>query len=152
SPTSSLYYSFLLDALPILAIPNPNPSRSRLGIGCAISNNMEIINTTFEKRKSIRRNLLKWYNLSYGKQMIASVCMIPWKHFACFSTRHIPHSYLKKTFEEVWEKEKKVLSETSKSKFRSKENVNQWLMRYWQLASGNFHPGKPKDGKNFMLT
>src|SRR5699024_2743224 len=67
-------------------------------------------------------------------------------------TRHIPHSYLKKTFEEVWEKEKKVLSETSKSKFRSKENVNQWLMRYWQLASGNFHPGKPKDGKNFMLT
>src|SRR5699024_7316762 len=56
-----------------VAIPNPTPSRSRLGIGCAISNNMEIINTTFEKRKSIRRNLLKWYNLSYGKQMIASV-------------------------------------------------------------------------------
>lgn len=135
-----------------VAIPNPTPSKSRLGIGCAISNNMEIINTTFDKRKSIRNNIFKWYNISYGLQIIASICMIPWKHFASFSTRHIPHSYLKNTFKEVWDNEELILRETSKSKFRNKNNVNQWLMRYWQLASGNFHPGKINDGKNFMLT
>lgn len=135
-----------------VAVPNPTPSRSRLGIGCAISNNMEIINTTFNKRKSIRRNFLKWFNLFYGIQVIGSICMIPWKHFASFSTRHIPHPYLKSTFKEVWENEEEILNKTSKSKFRSKDNVNQWLMRYWQLASGNFQPGKVKDGKNFMLT
>src|SRR5699024_3001211 len=144
---------FFKDGLPRdVAVPNPTPSRSRLGIGCAISNNMEIINTTFNKRKSIRRNFLKWFNLFYGIQVIDSICMIPCKHFASFSTRHIPHPYLKSTFKEGWENEEEILNKTSKSKFRSNDNVNQWLMRYWQLASGNFQPGKVKDGKNFMLT
>ena len=41
-----------------VAIPNPTPSTQRLGIGCAISNNMEIINTRFNKRESIKRNFL----------------------------------------------------------------------------------------------
>lgn len=135
-----------------VAIPNPTPSTQRLGIGCAISNNMEIINTRFNKKKSIKKNFFKWYNFRYKKQIIASICMIPWKNFASFSSTHIPHSYLKSTFDEVWEKEFEVLTKTSQSRFRSKDNVNQWLMRYWQLASGNFEPRSVKDGKNFMLS
>lgn len=134
-----------------IAIPNPCPSNSRLGIGCAISNNMEIINTTFNKRKAIRSNFTKWFNPLYKKHIIASVCMIPWGHFASFSSTHIPHSYLKSTFEQLWEREQAILKETSKSKFRDKNNVNQWLMRYWQLASGKFIPRNIDDGKLFML-
>src|SRR5690625_11964 len=120
------------------AIPNPTPSVSRIGIGSIISNNMEIINTRFDKRKSIIKNFLKWYNPIYGKRMIAVMCMIPWSYFASFATTHIAHSYLKSTFKEVWSEEEKILRKTSRSRFRTKENVNQWLMRYWQLASGNF--------------
>src|SRR5699024_5163415 len=134
-----------------VAIPNPCPSNSRLGIGCAISNNMEIINTTFNKRKSIKQNFTKWFNPLYKKHVIASICMLPWKDFASFLSTHIPHSYLKSTFEEVWKQEEDILKETSSSKFRNKNNVNQWLMRYWQLASGNFMPRNISDGKNFML-
>jgi len=77
--------------------------------------------------------------------------MIPWKNFASFASTHIPHSYLKSTFEEVWKKEESVLKETSKSRFRNKDNVNHWLMRYWQLASGNFEPQNINVGCNFML-
>lgn len=134
-----------------VAIPNPTPSTQRLGIGCAISNNMEIINTRFNKRKSIKRNFFKWYNLKYRKHLLASICMIPWSNFASFLSTHIPHSYLKSTFEEVWKKEEEILKKTSASKFRNKENVNQWLMRYWQLAAGKFEPRSINDGKNFML-
>src|SRR5699024_3026385 len=71
--------------------------------------------------------------------------------FAAFLSTHIPHSYLKSTFEEVWDAEKEVLEETSSSRFRNKNNVNQWLIRYWQLASGKFTPRNINDGKNFML-
>src|SRR5699024_5818887 len=83
--------------------------------------------------------------------MIASFCMIPWNNFAAFLSTHIPHSYLKSTFEEVWEAEMKIMEETSSSRFRNKNNVNQWLIRYWQLASGNFSPRNINDDKNFML-
>lgn len=135
-----------------VAIPNPTPSTQRLGIGCAISNNMEIINTHFNKKEAIKRNFLKWYNFRYKKYIFASICMIPWKNFASFTTTHLPQPYLKSTFKEVWEKEHEILIKTSKAKFRNKENVNQWLMRYWQIASGRFEPRNIDDGKNFMLS
>lgn len=134
-----------------VSIPNPTPSTSRLGIGCIISNNMEIINTTFNKRKTIRNNFLKWFNPLYKKHIVASIAMIPWNNFASFLSTHIPHSYLKSTFEEVWDQEEIILSQTSKSKFRNPSNVNQWLMRYWQIASGKFIPRNINDGMLFML-
>lgn len=133
------------------AIPNPTPSISRIGVGCAISNNMEIINTTFDKRNMMRKNIFKWFHPLYKHKNISSICMLPWKHFACFSTTHLPISYLKSTFKDVWDKEEHVLEETSKSRFRSKDNVNQWIMRYWQLALGRFTPRNINFGKSFML-
>lgn len=134
-----------------VAIPNPTPSTSRLGIGSIISNNMEIINTTFNKRKAIRKNITKWFNPLYKKHNIASLAMIPFSNFTSFLSTHIANSYLKSTFVNLWEKEEYILSQTSKSRFRNKNDVNQWLMRYWQLASGTFQPRNFHDGKVFML-
>ena len=31
----------------------------------------------------------------------------------------------------------------SKSRFRSREDVNDYIFRYWRLAKGEFAPGKP---------
>lgn len=136
-----------------VAVPYPCSSTSRLGIGAIISNNMEIINTTFNKRKSIKKNFFKWYNpFLYKRHFISVLSMIPYGYFTSFLSTHIPHSYLKSTFEEVWEKEEEILKKTSANKFRDKGDVNQWLMRYWQLASGNFAPRNINDGKLFMLT
>lgn len=144
---------FFKDGLPKdEAIPNPTPSISKIGVGCAISNNMEIINTNFDKRTAMKKNIFKWFHPLYRHKNIASICMLPWKHFASFATTHLPLAYLKTTFEEVWEKEEDILKETSKSRFRNKENVNQWVIRYWQLASGDFIPRSIKFGKSFMLT
>lgn len=133
------------------AIPNPTPSVSRIGVGCAISNNMEIINTTFNKRSSMSKNIFKWFHPLYKHKNIASFCLLPWPKFSGFATTHLPLAYLKGTFQEVWEQEELILSETSKSKFRSKNDVNQWIMRYWQLVSGNFIPRNINFGKSFML-
>src|SRR5699024_9004422 len=144
---------FFKNGLPCdVAIPSPCSSTSRLGIGAIISNNMEIINTRFNKKKSIKENFKKWYNpFLYKKYLISVLTMAPYKYFTSFLNTHIQYSYLKSTFVEVWEKEEEILKETSKSKFRSKNDVNQWLMRYWQLASGKFSPRDINDGKLFML-
>ena len=65
--------------------------------------------------------------------------------------QHLPNAFLKTTFVQVWEKESEILRETCMSKFRSTTNVNQWVMKYWQLATGSFYPRKKKIGKCFHI-
>ena len=61
-------------------------------------------------------------------------------NFLGFKNLHAPGAYLKKTFEEVWAAEKDLLNKTSTHKFRSADDVNQWVMLWWQIASGSFIP------------
>ncbi len=143
---------FFKNGLPCdVAIPYPCSSTSRLGIGAIISNNMEIINTRFNKKESIRNNFLKWYNLKYGKFLVGAMTMAPYKCFTSFLTTHVAHSYLKDTFERVWELEEDILHKTCSHKFRNSSDVNQWLMRYWQIVEGNFSPRNINDTKLFTL-
>ena len=64
-----------------------------------------------------------------------------------FFDPHQAQPFLKSTFEDVWKHEEKILSETSKSKFRKNTDLNQYLFRYWQLVTGNFLPVSIKDSK-----
>ncbi|MCD8123483.1 MAG: hypothetical protein LUE23_00345 [Lachnospiraceae bacterium] len=43
----------------------------------------------------------------------------------------------------MWEKENALLRQTCGHRFRSTEDVSDWLMRYWQLAKGDFVPRTP---------
>ena len=38
------------------------------------------------------------------------------------------------------EKEPDILNSTSFNKFRQGSDLNQWVMLWWQVASGSFHP------------
>ena len=51
----------------------------------------------------------------------------------------------------MWEKEHDILDRTSLNKFRSRSDVNQWLFRYWQIASGKFVPEKTNKGEFFII-
>ncbi|NEY30347.1 hypothetical protein G4V03_19770 [Escherichia coli] len=68
--------------------------------------------------------------------------MLPWPNFTGFVDPHMANSFLKSTFETVWQKEYPTLNSACESKFRSEKDVNQYLMRYWQLVEGNFYPQK----------
>lgn len=74
-----------------------------------------------------------------------------WPWFPGFHYDHLPSSFLKSTLETVWDLEYDILDNTCNDKFRSKRNVNQWLFKYWQLASGNFEPRSTKFGLVFHL-
>ena len=68
---------------------------------------------------------------------------------------HSPAPYLKRTFEEIWEKEPDLLQQTTMHRFRNTDDVNQILPFCWQLVSGQFVPCRMRtvvnDVKAFRL-
>lgn len=113
--------------------------------------NMEIINAHFHKREVLRKKPLKWFRLRYGAKLIRTLCLLPWPEFIGFWDHHVASSFLKQTYEDLWNLEYDILNETSLHKFRYALDVNQWLFRYWQLAKGEFHPRSASFGKSFCL-
>ena len=141
---------FFKNDLPVdLGIMDVNVSSDEY-FGGAINNSLYIIKKYFSKKNIIRKNIFKWYNLKYGKLLFKTVLLTPWKQITGFYVDHLTNSYLKSTFENVWEKEHKRLEYTALNKFRDIRDVNQYVFKFWQLASGNFVPGK-KIGRNYNL-
>lgn len=121
------------------------------GTGNILSNDIETINKYFNKKQILKKYWKKWFNLKYGKFIIRTICLSIFKNLSCFTEFHIPTSFMKKTYETVWEKEAILLDEVSHNKFRNKADVNQWLMRDWQLCTGEFYPRSTKTGKLLSL-
>lgn len=113
---------------------------------------MEVINHHFPKKKAMKENILKWYHPNNGfKHIIKTTLLLPWPWFSGFYYHHLPNSFQKSVFEEVWKEEKDILESTSACRFRERTNVNQWLFKYWQLASGNFSPRSSKIGRCYHV-
>ncbi len=106
-------------------------------------NMMAIINMRFQKREMLKNDLCKWLTPANGKGLLNNLYLSPWKAYTGFRNYHTCIAYKKSTFEEVWQENKVILDETCKHRFRSKEDVNQYLMRYWRLCKGEFIPHKP---------
>ena len=121
-------------------------------IGQNIFNNMTFINKNFPKSKLNRKNLLKLFTLKYGRYLYKNFVLFPWKYYLGFQDFHLPESLLKSTFEEIWERESEILESTCSHKFRQSGDVNQWLIRYWQLVDFNFYPRITNIGKYFEIT
>ena len=115
-------------------------------VGHIIGSNLAVINENFKKRKCFKEHWKKYFSLKYGKHLIRTTLLFPWHYFQGFYNTHIGSNFLKSTFEEVWAAEPEILDDTCKCRFRSPTNVNQWLMKYWQLAKGKFMPMSSKVG------
>lgn len=120
-------------------------------IGHIILNNMEILENNFSKMQFIKHNFSKVFNMKYGIENVKSILLLPWTHFSGINNQHMPISYLKSTFDEVWNKENERLIEMSKNRFRTKDDYNLWIFKYWQLLTGNFIPKSYKKCKYYDL-
>lgn len=109
-----------------------------------LNNNIRVINRHFNKKEILHKNLSKYLNIRYGKYNIRTLLCLPWKKILGFYDSHNCSPLLKSTCKEVWKKEFVTLDETSKNKFRSKNDVNQYIFKYWQYCTGNFIPTKNK--------
>jgi hypothetical protein len=122
----------------------PMPFIGEIGIWQhASANNMGIINKHFDKRTQFNLYKNKFISKAYRWQdnlrAYASWKLFP-NYFYGFENLHAPGAYCKKTFIEVWEKEPEALEATTYNKFRQASDLNQWIMLWWQVASGNFNP------------
>lgn len=134
------------------AIINP-VAPSRYDTICNVMiNNTGIINQHFKKNEVISKNIFKWCNYKYGVYNLLNLLFLPWNKFPGFFEHHLPASFKKKTFENIWEKEFEILNNTCLNQIRDfKRDVNQWLIKDWQIAEGNFYPRKKNIGDRFLI-
>ena len=126
------------------------PKKSMI-IQSICNNDVAVINEYFDIKNSIMRNKKKWFSLKNGKELLRTIALIRCPRFPGFYQPHLPNSYLKRTFEEIWSKENEILNNTCMNKFRNASDVNQWIFREWQLASGKFEVRKSNYGKTFYI-
>lgn len=101
---------------------------------------MSYINKHFDKKRDMRKNLGKWFSPKYGRLLIRTLCLTPWTFYTGFYNHHLAVPYEKKTLETVWKEEPDILDRTCRHRFRNDRDVNQYIFRYWRLASGDFVP------------
>ncbi len=115
--------------------------------------NMEVINTEFKNKNAVmKRDFSKWFSPKNGfRNLMRTFMLLPWSWFPGFYYNHLPSSFLKTTFETVWDKYYAVLDKTCSDRFRTESNVNQWLMKFWQLCSGTYTVRPDSIGECFHI-
>ena len=131
-----------------------NKITPRIPFSYNIFNNMYVINNHFNKNDVLKKYFFKWFNVHYKfKENLLFLYSFLSKNnsFPGIGNHHLPISYKKNNFKEVWNIEYDWLDKTSMNKFRTKEDLTDWLFRYWHIMEGEFHP-RPIPGKYYGLT
>lgn len=109
----------------------------------AAVNDLGIVNAHFPKRKAVAKYGNKYRDRCYrwkdNVRTLALEKLYP-DYFTGFKNIHAPAAYLKSTFREIWDAEPEKLESTCCDRFRTSDNVNQWVALWWQVASGQFSP------------
>lgn len=108
--------------------------------GCCQLCDIETLNRHFRKHQVVKARPFQWFHPSYGKYLWMNFALMPTYDFFGFKCFHQPQSFLKSTFEAVWQAEPELLLQQQHQRFRRVYDTNQYLMRYWQFATGNFQP------------
>lgn len=102
-----------------------------------------ILNKSFDMRKSIWDNRRKWFNfgeLGFKRARQNFLCYIANKTLPVGIYGHLALPHYKSTIQRLWDKYPMEMDGTCASRFRSNEQVNQYLLCAWNQAEGNFHP------------
>ena len=110
-----------------------------------------IMNKYFNMKEVIKNNFFKWFNIKYGIKNLQTLFLLNCPRFPGFWPDHMPQSFLKETFEELWELEPDKLTEVTYHRFRTVLELGQWLFKDWQLCQGKFFPRSSKTGKAFEI-
>lgn len=112
-------------------------------------NNIAIINKYYNKSKIIKRK--DYYSLKYGIYAVSSYIESHHDKFVGLYNQHITTPFLKQYFEKLWKIEPGLCDQTSRNRFRSKDDITQYLVRYLQLMDGMFLPRKISFGRSYEL-
>lgn len=132
---------FFINDLPCdSGILNIHCVKKSLMIHTIACNDTAIINEYFDIRSTLK-DIKRWFNIKYGiKNNMQNIILSRCPRFPGFKQFHMPNSFLKSSYIELWKEESDYLSRVCMNKFRDKTDVNQWVIREWQLAQNKFIP------------
>ncbi len=138
---------FFRNGLPVYpAILHANTSRDQSEVMPYVYlNNKLAVNRHFSK-KDVLAKKEKWFSLKENglRSVVENLFNSRYPEIIGFYHSHLPTPFLKQTLKEVWEAEEELLDRTCRNRFRSREDVSQYLFRCWDLAKGEFYPIDPK--------
>ena len=114
-------------------------------------NNICVLNKHFDFRDTLKSNHRKFFNFKYGKILFKTYILSKRKIFYGMYDPHITLSLKKNYFEILWKKERLLIEESCKNKFRSQSDITIWLVRYWQLLTGHFMPRSNNFGRLYSM-
>ena len=115
-----------------------------------------LVNRHHKIGASIWNNRKKWFSVSeleWHRALRNYVCYLANKSLPVGNFGHLAEPHLKSTFNAVWEECPAELEQSSLHKFRSDDQVNQWLVCAWNQALGKFYPAvADKRGRRLHIT
>jgi hypothetical protein len=110
----------------------------------SLNNNLRLINKKFAPLKFEKKYL---YHPTYDIKNKFSNFLLQnlYKKFIWIEHWHHPQAYLKSSLKEVYTEFKQEMMVCSANKFRSNNDLTQYIYRYWQLATGDYIPYKFND-------
>lgn len=115
-----------------------------------------VVNRSFDIRKSIWNQKRKWFNvkeLGVKRARQNIVCYIANKTLPVGIYGHLALPHLKSSIQELWNQHPDIMDCTCRHKFRSDDQVNQYLLCAWNQAKGCFYPVHEKGrGKQIEIS
>ena len=131
---------FFHGSLPVdMAVTKPKDESDDM-MNAIIANNLRLINSCYHKWEVELRHPQQWFHPAYLGFLKLSFKSLFDTKFERLLDPHAPQPYKKTTLQEVWQQFPTELEATTHRRFRCREDVNQWLFRYWRIARGEFHP------------
>ena len=110
----------------------------------SLNNTLNLINKKFDTQ-NLNSNSLYHKSYSFTDKISNFLLKKLYKKYFWIGHWHHPQPLLKRTLNEVFDEFSKEMMKSSKNKFRSDKDLNQYIYRYWQLASNDFYPYKHND-------
>lgn len=114
-------------------------------------NSLGVTAKYFDKRNFLRRHLGKYLAPCYGKYFFRNLYLLPVGKLTGFRSLHSASSLRKCTLCTLWEQEPELLHQTCLRKFRSGQDVNQYIFAQHQIMSGAFEPIAPGRRPYFVI-
>ena len=111
----------------------------------SLNNNLSLLNREFAPIKPEKKYL---FHPSYSLTDKANNFLLRYlfQRLIWINHWHHPQPMLKQTLHDVYNTFSDAIMQCSMNKFRSKQDLTQYIYRYWQLIKGNFYPYKHYDG------
>ena len=105
-------------------------------------NDCAMLNHNYSRREFMRTQRSKRYSLVDGRGFLMNLALSLFRRdsFFGFDYSHLASSFLKSNCEKVWADNGEWLNRVCNNKFRSVDDVNQYIFTYYQYVEGKFTP------------